>query len=608
MRSWFRVGLLLIAVTATAQQPLPDVPLRRIWADTLTDLSGAVSRDGRFLTFINWSSYDIELRDLVSGEMNPLTANLRGSAAMPLSTAFSPDGNEVAFTVGGSDSVSIVQVVRLHGGAARTVYRGPAARTVVFDWTPDGQRLVVGRSTDARSMELGLVNTVDGTFVRLVAGRGIEHARVSRDGRLIVFEEWSRENPSIRNIRVLPVAGGNAVRVVTVGDDWSPEWTPIGDGVLFISARDGARGLWRQSMHQGLASGPPRRLMSLDADMAILGVSDSGAVYLGREGYGLTTFVAEMRWPEGSPEHARAIETPKFRDARRAAFSSDGKHLAYMLKPRSYVTRPGWLAPGISFGQDGKTRSFPTRLTLRDAPEWSPDGKSLLFTVDQAGSGEGSGPPWTFWRLDVEKATYRQIATAASAGLLRMVGLHENEIIYKRNDYSKHPAVSAIEAVNLRTGTTRQLYESSGATIASAALSNRGDRIAIAITDSNGVKVAILSLGSELKQVARLRRTNARAQLTWFQNDQSILISGQLGNETGLWRIPTDGSTPQKLQVDANKMTEARLSPDGKYLAYTERGKEPNEIISFLLKEISKPMARPAEHRPYNEVVGKPVF
>jgi Tol biopolymer transport system component len=342
--------------------------------------------------------------------------------------------------------------------------------------------------------------------------------------------------------------------------------------------------------------------------MAILGVSDSGAVYLGREGYGLTTFVAEMRWPEGSPEHARAIETPKFRDARRAAFSSDGKHLAYMLKPRSYVTRPGWLAPGISFGQDGKTRSFPTRLTLRDAPEWSPDGKSLLFTVDQAGSGEGSGPPWTFWRLDVEKATYRQIATAASAGLLRMVGLHENEIIYKRNDYSKHPAVSAIEAVNLRTGTTRQLYESSGATIASAALSNRGDRIAIAITDSNGVKVAILSLGSELKQVARLRRTNARAQLTWFQNDQSILISGQLGNETGLWRIPTDGSTPQKLQVDANKMTEARLSPDGKYLAYTERGKEPNEVISFLLKEISKPMARPAEHRPYNEVVGKPVF
>jgi Tol biopolymer transport system component len=601
MHSSLRVGFLLFAATAAAQRPSSNARLRRNWADTLTDVSGAVSHDGRFLTFINWSSYDIELRDFVSGQVSPLTANHRGSTETPLSTAFSRNGNEIAFTVAGSDSGSTIQVVGSHGGDARAVYRGPVARTVVFDWTPDGKKLLAARSMDARSMELGIVDVVDGTFHRLVTGRGIDHARVSRDGRFIVFEEWSRENPSIRDLRILPVSGGDAVLVVPVGDDWSPEWIPTGDGVLFISARDGARGVWRQSIHQGVASGPPRRLMSLDADMTILGVSDSGAVYLGTEGYGLTTFVAEVRWPEGTVEHARPIETPKFRDARRAAFSPDSKHLAYMLKPRSYVTRPGWLAPAISAVQDAKTRSFPTRLTLRDVPEWSPDGKSLLFIVDQAGSGEGAGPPWTFWRLDIENATYRQIATATSAGLLRMVGLRENEIIYKRNDYSKQPTVSAIEAVDVKTGTTRQLYETTGATIANAALSNRGDRIALAIADSNGVRVAILSLGSELKQVALLRRTNARAQLTWFQNDQSILISGQLGNETGLWRIPTDGSAPQKLQVDANQMTEARLSPDGKYLTYTVRGTEPNQIVSFLLSGIPNSTGRPTEHRPYND-------
>jgi hypothetical protein len=35
-----------------------------------------------------------------------------------------------------------------------------------------------------------------------------------------------------------------------------------------------------------------------------------------------------------------------------------------------------------------------------------PDGKSLLLVNDEPGAGEGAGPPWTFWRLDVATAAF----------------------------------------------------------------------------------------------------------------------------------------------------------------------------------------------------------
>ena len=69
------VVALLAAATVTSPhvffaQSSTNKPL---WAESGTDVSGAASRDGRLLTYIDWSSGDLGLRDLTAGTNRLLT-------------------------------------------------------------------------------------------------------------------------------------------------------------------------------------------------------------------------------------------------------------------------------------------------------------------------------------------------------------------------------------------------------------------------------------------------------------------------------------------------------------------------------------------------------
>lgn len=76
MRSSHSVAVALVALAAATlahdfiAQSSAGKPL---WAESSTDVSGAVSRDGRLMTYIDWSSGELGLRDLTSGTNRLLT-------------------------------------------------------------------------------------------------------------------------------------------------------------------------------------------------------------------------------------------------------------------------------------------------------------------------------------------------------------------------------------------------------------------------------------------------------------------------------------------------------------------------------------------------------
>jgi Tol biopolymer transport system component len=566
----------------SAQRTATSRELRQVWAAAI-DVSGTTSRDGHFLAFVDWSSNDLAVRDLASGHDLRLTDSTTHRGSYPQSMSFSPDGREIAYTVG-AESLATIRVISAAGGIPRVVYRGPAAIANVCEWTQDGLGLLVTLEGNRGKTELGVVTLADGVFRPRVVRRGIHHAGLSPDGRFVVYEEWSTKNPAVRDVRIVSMHDGKDRMLVSGADDWSPAWSRDGRGIFFVSSRAGGRGVWYVRVSNGALVGTPRRFAALTSDMSILGISESGTVYLGEEGFGLTTFTAVVRWPGGLVDGITELSTPPFRDARRAVFSPDGRALAYPLKSRSYVVRPGWFTPTVKRLEDRGERMFPTTLTLRDEPMWFPEGRSLLVVNDEAGSGEGSGPPWTFWRLSLDSGTYRKVGASVNPGLVRIGGLTGQHVVYKRTEYNdaKRP-VSTVESLDLRTGSTSELYRVTGDVISDVALSRIGSRIAFTLTDGKGGStIGLLTLGrSEPTTIATLARTNARAQLMWFADDRALLISGQIGVEQGLWRVPVDGSAPEKLKIDAAGITEARLSPDGNRIVFTVRSKVPHRVWAF---------------------------
>ena len=58
----------------------------------------------------------------------------------------------------------------------------------------------------------------------------------SPDGRYVVFELKSKEDPEKRNICLLATDGSREadwVEIETLADDWAPFWTPDGKRVVF---------------------------------------------------------------------------------------------------------------------------------------------------------------------------------------------------------------------------------------------------------------------------------------------------------------------------------------------------------------------------------------
>ncbi len=65
-------GQALVATVATGAK-IDELPVRLVWSGSDVDLSGTPSPDGRHMAFVDWSTGDVAVRDLVAGTSRRLT-------------------------------------------------------------------------------------------------------------------------------------------------------------------------------------------------------------------------------------------------------------------------------------------------------------------------------------------------------------------------------------------------------------------------------------------------------------------------------------------------------------------------------------------------------
>ena len=288
--SWYRLipaaagGMALVAVAAVVlwgpimRPPEPLVraseasgveSVRQIWADDKTDTSGRVSADGRYLSFTDWDTGDLALRDLETGE-NRLLTN-KGSWSDDGSYAdwnvLSPAGEQVAYAwfnkdrrfyelriieTAGGDTAAEPRVLYAHEGVP---YIQP------MDWFPGRHRILVLLARKDNFNQIVTVSVEDGsiTVIKSLDWRWTSKMRLSPDGRHIVYDlPPGEDNNSQRDIRLLAADGSFETTLVEhPANDDLVGWAPDGRRVLFTSDRTGSPGLWAHCRRGWKARGSP---------------------------------------------------------------------------------------------------------------------------------------------------------------------------------------------------------------------------------------------------------------------------------------------------------------------------------------------------------------
>lgn len=238
----------IFAMSPDGSQVIPVVE------DSGDDVMPRLSRDGRTLAYVGLADSDaLYVLDVEDGQAR--SVHSFGPDEQVSDMAWSPDGTEIALVIEeviDSDSadpaspLSFIHVLEVATGNMQRIT--DTGREHSVDWSPDGSRILFGRSEPQpegekfRPNDLYLIEP-DGTGEERLTNDGLSmQGTWSPDGNRIVFESYIPSEGAQTDIYVIDADGTGRTRLTeNPGMDYYPVWSPDGSQILFVSRRaDGA--------------------------------------------------------------------------------------------------------------------------------------------------------------------------------------------------------------------------------------------------------------------------------------------------------------------------------------------------------------------------------
>ena len=407
------------AVTARAhlQQPRPGAKPSLSVRLLRDDGSSSVSADGRWLSFTDWSTGNLVVRDLASGRDRALTAGADTKKEYAEESAVSPEGKLVAYSwfkpverktiwePGGSRYE--LRVVDATGGGIptpRVIFGDDEIAWVQpYDWSADGKAVLIGFDRRNHTSGLALVSIADRSVKHLrtrdaSSGRG----SLSRDGQLVAYD-LAASSTSDGDIGLVSTdSGGETDTFVMRGRDAIVGWLPDGR-LLFMNTSGAASSLFAIRVSGGRFQKPATLVRADGNRFNPLGVTRTGSVYYNLiSGGPFDIRIASVDFARGEVSSAAAVAAPEFPGTNGdPAFSPDGKSIAYAS--RRDVGRSAEVTLVIRSLETGTVRELHPDLSLFNGPRWSPDSRYIAVS---GANFRGSAPAERgIYLIDVQTGT-----------------------------------------------------------------------------------------------------------------------------------------------------------------------------------------------------------
>jgi len=373
--AWLVGGSFLLIVAAAAiyartfwwnKRPLEPTAIHFTYYPGLED-NASFSPDGTSVAFSGSSENgrEIFIKEIANGKLRQVTHD----KSVDIHPAWSPDGSSIAFYRAEENGGEFV-IVSLNGvehvveqsrsariGAPSTSSRMP---DVGPEWSGNNNLIVADKDGEGGNESLFFINLKDGsrtqlTFPVAAASIGDLAPAVSPDGKSIAFVRVSSIGAS--DIFIVPLHGGSPRRITSDNVDINGvAWDASGRQLIFSSKRDGSYRLWRINLDSG--------------QMGLFPASGLNALH-----------------PAVDPTQNRLIYTE--------------------WNINSNIWRVDLRVPF----EKRKPVAWITSTVHQDSPQYSPDGKSIVFFSDRTGY-------WELWLANSEGGDLHQIThfEGATAG------------------------------------------------------------------------------------------------------------------------------------------------------------------------------------------------
>ena len=544
---------------------------------------GAISWDGRYVSFMVDSTGDLGVRNLGTGVSRRLTdsGGWVNSGDYAAQSRISRDGRQVAYLwerwslPEPNRGMPELRVIPIEGGNPRTIVKGTKEDYMLpFGWSPDGRQILVIRKLADRTGQIAMVGVEDGS-IRVIKSVGWQpngSADLSPDGKFIAYEMVAGPASDTRDIYVL-AADGSGENLVVSGpsSETRPMWSPDGSQILFLSDRTGDNSLWSIPVRNGKAAGPVAMLHATLGGN--LGITRSGALYHQTSSFGTDLYVAQL------DANAKVVQAPVLAADRflhsnaGPAPSPDGKTLAFNSK------RGGEVKLVLRTIATGKEREFelerPPTITARTrGPLWFPDSRSLL--VQRRSPTPGTG--LQLLRLDVGDGKTELLLERAT-GQEYSLSPDGKSLYFTDREVPERPLLR----FNLETKTETVLLKE-GKQITMVAASQDGKQLAyLAQVDGVGSSLAVMpSEGGPSRIIYRGEPTadGTRFSLSWTPDGRSLVFARPAsvsGERETFWRVPVDGGQLETLGISATGLKRPEMLSDGR-IFYQVRESDPAEV------------------------------
>ena len=556
------------------------------------DNSGAPSLDGGYMSFTDWETGDVAVRDLRSGKTRRVTGNAPSTLNSPEAwdSVPSPDGRQIAYTWGNGNEPGDLRVISSQGGSARIVCCGnvsaeigPFSDIEPFGWSTDSKRILfaliggnrAGRTTALATVPAGggaprVLKTIEGTVGR---------ASWSPDGQFIIYDAARDAGTTDHAVFIMRADGSNAI-VLLPGDsnDEVLDWFPDGHRILFVSDILGTTSAFTQAVVDGKAIGKP----SLVKEALVVEASGTFADTIQGQGFtrdgsyhyrtqGVFEDIATFHL-DASGGVSRGLErlTSRFANGRQgASWSPDGSRIAYVQAPFGPAARPSLSIHSVA---DGQVRTVAVDLAAIANPSWTPDGRAIIAEGTTTDRRQG------IFRINLDTEALSPIGEMTPARARTFARRRFPKVTRDGQEVLYLLDQKIIQALNLTSGAVRVVFE--GPVMMDFALSPDGRSIAVSLNPweqiPKGPPVEIVPVtGGVARSLApELRDGFPNEGIAWTADGRWVWFICYYKNPgVPLWRVSVDGGPAERMSAVSKSMPGIRrlsAAPDGSMAASTQ--------------------------------------
>ena len=564
---------------------------RQIWAGRGVDGGGTPSPDGRYLSFTDWDTGDLAVRDLTKNTTRRLT-NTGGwvaSGDYASESVVSPDGRQVAYAWfvenEFKNELRVLSLATDNPARPRVILRterNDYSRPVA--WTPDGTQLVVLRSLPDKTNQIGIVAVQDGSYrsIKSLEWRYPRRLSLSPDGQHLAYDVPAGDNGSARDILALATNGSRETTVVGgPANDSSPLWSPDGSQLLFLSDRTGNNALWTIPVEAGQPKGSPVLAKADVGPMSLLGITKNGLLHYFVPGSSRKNlYIAGLSSMKASS--SPSVATESFVNGNLGpAWSHDGEYLAYYS-----LRNPPVLVVRSAKTSDERVIPLPAAVTypFNTGPKWFPDGRSLLvLSADAQGTGVG------FYRLVLETGQTELLFRINRGTSSYDLSADGKTIFY----VLQHAISGKLMRFDIDSGRETELKKDEW--FITVAASPDGSQVAYVKsirkslgtgpsgpakpTDAPSVVEVMPAAGGPSREAFRSGNWYGGARynaLAWSPDQRFILF---VQDDGALWRVPVSGGEAQQVGISMKaRIKSPAVHPDGTRIVFAAVDQDNSEV------------------------------